>query len=265
MAQVNYLNSTVAIPNADALGLMFLGDIQKPNLPFMANIVGLYMFSATESSSLINHVNPNLPLTKIGSPTFTAAGAICSRGNGFDTGLVPTTDWTIMALFQAGDNLILNGGIIASTLTPAALAGTTFQRGDQLSINANNTGQVAFYADMGGTANIQGVAGDIVIPASGPVALLATRRSTRGADLAKAASGANTFNTTYGGTGAGSRTIYNATLRLGMSYDPAVTTAYNGKVIFKGFVVWNTSFTQADMTTILASERTVATTVGMTI
>lgn len=265
MTVASFLNSDLVIANADALGLPWKGDFVKPNLPFSENLLGLYMFSKSESASLINYANPNLPLLKIGSPEFTPSGAVVSRGNGFDTQIVPTTDMTILLLMQPAEGLILNGSILVSTLTPAADAGTAFDRGDQLAVNSGNTGIVSFYCDRSGTALIQGVAGGIIMPATGPLAIIATRRSTNGADLAKAEGGNNTFNTTYGGTGANSRTIFNKTLRIGMNYLTTAGTAYSGEWICKGAAIYGNSYSIADLTTALNAQRTVATTVGMTI
>lgn len=257
----------VAIPNADALEAPYRNDFTKPNFYGVENCVGAYVFSKNKDRSLTNYANTAQPLTIIGKPTFGLKGAVVSRANCFDTGLLPTTGMTWVALLEDGGLLITNGGAIISSLTPVSITGTTYQRGDQLAIGTAGDGAVTYFNDRGGEIQIYGLAAGMVLPAGSPAAIAVSVDAQNEADgtIGKALSNTNTPHRT--GTGTNSRTLYTGkTILIGSNQDLASTsTQYSGKSRIKAVAIYNRAYNSAELNLIVNSVRAWALDVGMSI
>lgn len=256
-----------AVTPAAGTNAPYLSDFVKPDIINQANLIGLYVFSGSRTRSLINHVNPALPLLPTGVPLYEPDGVVLSRGNFLDTQLIPTSAMTVVVLFEDAGNLFVNGGSLVSSLHTAALAGTAFSRGEDISISSNNDGVVRFFCDRGGAINILGVSTAMTMPNDGSHACVAvTINADNLADGVIGKAGVNQFIPQRADTGTGSRTIYNRTLRIGSVYDTAATAPQgSGKMRIKAVAIYNNANnSNALLADIIASLRSFATTVGLT-
>lgn len=256
-----------AVTPAAGTNAPYLADFVKPDIINQANLIGLYVFSGSETRSLINHVNAALPLLPTGVPLYEPDGVVVSRGNFLDTQLIPTAEMTVVVLFEDAGNLFLNGGSLVSSLTLAATAGTAFNRGDDISISSSNDGVVRFFCDRGGAINILGISTAMTMPNDGSHACaVLTINADNLADGVIGKLGVNQFIPQRAGTGAGSRTIYARTLRIGSVYDTStVAPQGSGKMRIKAVAIYNNANNSASLLAdIIASLRAFATTVGLT-
>lgn len=244
-----------------------LADFVKPDVVNSADLIGLYVFSNSETRSLINHADPTKPLTIVGNPVFERDGVVVSRANCLDTGLLATSAMTLVVLFEDAGGLRADGGSLISSLTLAAQAGTTFNRGDDISISPNGDGVVRFFRDRGGAANVAGISGTLTMPSDGSHAcIVATVNADNLADAATGKAGATQFVAQSAGTGANSRTLWTRTLRFGSSYDDAVVVRQaSGKMRIKAAAIYDAANnSNAQLAAIVESLRTFAATVGLT-
>ena len=256
----------VTVPNADALGAPFRNDFTKPDIYGIDNCIGAYVFSGSQERSLINYADTTKPLTIIGKPTFDMRGATVSRGNCFNTGLLPTTGMTLAVLLENNTTLIQYGGAIISCLTPAADAGTAFQRGDQLAVGVAGDGAVAYFSDRGGSTQIYGLAAGLIMPPSTPAAIAISVDANNLADGTIGKGGTNTNVTQRAGTGTNTRTLWTNPFLIGSNYDFGnATTQYSGKMRVKAVAIYNRAYSSSEINSIINSLRTWAATVGYTI
>jgi len=99
------------------------------------NLAGLYMFGGDDEACLFNFANPDLPLTKIGSPTVTAAGGVSGDWqNGYETGIHETAAMTVLAVIKPytatnGSSLLNNGAFDHNGVGPVSPVGVTMKLG----------------------------------------------------------------------------------------------------------------------------------------
>lgn len=75
-----------------------LSSFENISLSITNGLLGLYSFEDTITDSLRNYANADLPMTAVGTPTFTAGGVVCSIDNCFDTHIAQQTAFTFFAV-----------------------------------------------------------------------------------------------------------------------------------------------------------------------
>lgn len=88
------------MPNSIQIaGATFSNTLTSLTLPDRTELLGEYIFGGTQAESIKNRANPALPLTVVGTPTYTAHGAVTTNGsNGFLTGISGGADITLLAI-----------------------------------------------------------------------------------------------------------------------------------------------------------------------
>lgn len=80
-------------------GATFSNVLTSLTLPNREALMGEYVFGGSQASSIKNRANPSLPLTVVGTPTYTPRGAVTTSGtNGFQTGISPGTECTLLLI-----------------------------------------------------------------------------------------------------------------------------------------------------------------------
>lgn len=139
----------------------FTHAVASLTLPDLDHLVGEYVFGVDEASTVKNRANPDAPMTVVGTPSYASNGAGVSGGgfgsNGFDTGLAPQGDVTMMVIasLSSGTGIFFGSRNDPTTIFGFELGGGQTQYfNNQWSAPPNNpqvalTGGYAFYAGVG--------------------------------------------------------------------------------------------------------------------
>lgn len=80
----------------------FVHTVASLTLPDLDGLVAEYVLGGSQATSIVNRANAAAPLTVVGTPTYNAHDAFVTNGgygnNGFDTGLAPVGDVTMIAI-----------------------------------------------------------------------------------------------------------------------------------------------------------------------
>lgn len=80
----------------------FTRTVASLTLPDLDGLIAEYILGGDQARSVVNRANPSSPLTVVGAPSYNTYDAFVTNGgygnNGFDTGIAPTGDVTMLAV-----------------------------------------------------------------------------------------------------------------------------------------------------------------------